>query len=271
MNSSPPYRPMRSLVAQVLGDRLRHAAQDDVAGSVAVRVVDRLEVVDIDERDAQRPLIARCALDLGEQGGEEGLAIDHAGQAVDRRPVVRVGEGRRDAVDGIPEPRLETAAAARDGDGVVAGDDPLGGRDEPPEADPDDDPGQRGRERDADHHRGHSRRRSRWSPPAAHHEVSPGFVRKRSATATGAATAKTPSRRITPRRLRVRRAPSDRPDVPAERAGSTAHAAPEVWVTAADGSVRGWSSCYTPAVLDTSGSREPGGQRSRFQGASAAP
>ena len=113
--------------AQVLDDRLGDAAQDDVAGGVAVRVVDGLEVVDVDEGDAQRPLVARCALDLGEQGGEEGLAIDDAGQAVDRRPVVGVGEGGGDAVDGVPEAGLEATAAIRDGDGVVAGDDPLGG------------------------------------------------------------------------------------------------------------------------------------------------
>ena len=86
---------MRSLRAQVLGDRLGDAAQDDVAGRVAVRVVDRLEVVDVDEGDAQRPLVARRALDLGEQGGEERLAVGDAGQPVDRRPVVGVGEGGR--------------------------------------------------------------------------------------------------------------------------------------------------------------------------------
>jgi hypothetical protein len=38
---------------------------------VAVGVVDRLEVVDVDEGDRQRPLVAVRPLDLGEQRGEE--------------------------------------------------------------------------------------------------------------------------------------------------------------------------------------------------------
>ena len=85
--------------AEVLGDRLGDAAQDDVARGVAVRVVDGLEVVDVDERDAQRPLVAGRALDLGEERGEERLAVGDAGQAVDGGAVVGVGEGCRDAVD----------------------------------------------------------------------------------------------------------------------------------------------------------------------------
>ena len=64
---------------------------------MAVRVVDRLEVVDVDERDAQRPPVARRALDLGEEVGEERLAVCDAGQAVDRRPVVGIGQGGGDA------------------------------------------------------------------------------------------------------------------------------------------------------------------------------
>ena len=43
---------------QVGPDRLGDAAQDDVAGGVAVRVVDLLEVVDVDERDRQGPVVA---------------------------------------------------------------------------------------------------------------------------------------------------------------------------------------------------------------------
>ena len=50
--------------AQAGRDRLGDAAQDDVADGVAVRVVDGLEVVDVDERDRQRALVARRALDL---------------------------------------------------------------------------------------------------------------------------------------------------------------------------------------------------------------
>ena len=57
--------------SEVVLDRLGDAAQDDVAGGVAVRVVDRLEVVDVDEGDRQRPLVAVRPLDLGEERGQE--------------------------------------------------------------------------------------------------------------------------------------------------------------------------------------------------------
>ena len=73
--------------------RLGDAAQHDVADAVAVRVVDGLEVVDVDEGDRQRALVARRALDLGEERAEQGLAVGDAGQAVDRRAVMGVGEG----------------------------------------------------------------------------------------------------------------------------------------------------------------------------------
>ena len=50
---------------QVAGEDLGDAAQDDVAALVAVGVVDHLEVVDVDEGDPQRAVVARRALDLG--------------------------------------------------------------------------------------------------------------------------------------------------------------------------------------------------------------
>ena len=83
--------------AEVFGDGLGDAAQDRVTCGVAIRVVDRLEVVDVDERDAERSSVAGRALDFGEQIGEERLAICDAGQTVDGRPVVCVGEGGGDA------------------------------------------------------------------------------------------------------------------------------------------------------------------------------
>ena len=57
MNSSPPSRPIRSVCAQVrlrdLGeDLLRHL----VAGGVAEAVVDRLEMVEVDQQHADRPV-----------------------------------------------------------------------------------------------------------------------------------------------------------------------------------------------------------------------
>ena len=72
MNSSPPYRPSVS-VARRFARRVRgHAAQDHVAGLVAVGVVDGLEEVDVDERDGERAVVAVGPLDLAEQGGEDG-------------------------------------------------------------------------------------------------------------------------------------------------------------------------------------------------------
>ena len=70
--------------AQVGRDRLGHAAQDDVADGVPVRVVDGLEVVDVDERDRQRPAVARRPLDLGEQRSQQRLPVGDAGQPVER-------------------------------------------------------------------------------------------------------------------------------------------------------------------------------------------
>ena len=127
--------------AEVLRDRLRDPTQHYVAGRVAVRVVDDLEVVDIDERHAQRPLVARGTLDLGKQGRQHGLTIDDPGHPVDRRPVGRVGQRGGDAVDRDAEARLEPATSLRDRDGVVAGRDPLGGLDQAAVPDTHDRPG----------------------------------------------------------------------------------------------------------------------------------
>ena len=90
---------------QVLGDRLGHAAQDDVADGVAVGVVDGLEVVDVDEGDRQRPAVARRALDLGEEARQQRLPVGDAGEPVDGGPVVGVDQGRRDVVDRAREAR----------------------------------------------------------------------------------------------------------------------------------------------------------------------
>ncbi len=96
--------------AEVRAERLGDAAQDDVAGGVAVGVVDGLEVVDVDEGDRQRPLVAAGTLDLGEERGQEGAAVGHAGQAVERRQVVGLGHRDRDAVDRATEAALEAGA-----------------------------------------------------------------------------------------------------------------------------------------------------------------
>ena len=84
---------------QVRAERLGDAAQDHVAGRMAVRVVDGLEVVDVDEGDRQRALVAAGALDLGEERRQERLAVRDARQAVEGGQVVGLGQRDRDAVD----------------------------------------------------------------------------------------------------------------------------------------------------------------------------
>jgi hypothetical protein len=84
---------------------------------VAVRVVDRLEVVDVDERNGQRPLVPVGPLDLVEELDEEGAAVRDAGQLVDGRSVSRLGERRRKAVDGAGEAGVDPAAGLRRGHG----------------------------------------------------------------------------------------------------------------------------------------------------------
>ena len=95
--------------------------------AVAVRVVDGLEVVDVDEGDRQRAFVAVGALDLGEERAEQRWRL---ATPVRRSMVARswvVGEGDGDVVDRVRETRLEAACPARRRCRVVARGDPLGG------------------------------------------------------------------------------------------------------------------------------------------------
>ena len=123
---------------EVRGDRLGDPAQDDVARGVAVGVVDGLEVVDVDEGDRERSLVAGSALDLGEERGQQGLAVGDAGQPVDRRAVVGVGQRAGDAVDRARRGGPRGRCRGLEPDRVVAGGDPLGRLDEAAEPEPDD-------------------------------------------------------------------------------------------------------------------------------------
>jgi hypothetical protein len=64
-------------------------------------------------------LVAGRALDLGEQGGEQDWRFATPVRAVDRRAIVRIGQRRRDVVDGAPR-RLLRAPRGRSRPGVVA-------------------------------------------------------------------------------------------------------------------------------------------------------
>ena len=60
--------------ADRLLDRLGDPAQDDVAESVPVRVVDGLEVIDVEECDRQGTAVATGSIGLGEEIREQSLA-----------------------------------------------------------------------------------------------------------------------------------------------------------------------------------------------------
>jgi len=223
-------------------------------------------VVDVDERHAQRAAVAGCALDLGEEGRQQGLAIGDAGEAVDGGAVVGVGQRGRDAVDRNAETRFETAAARRDGDGVVARGDQLGGLDEAPEAEAKEDQGQQRREAHADDQRGdrgHDRMVATDGPRRREARIcqEQGPHRERSHQRED------PQQAHHLRRVRFEERGTDRPDVPStlRRKYGRCPAAPG----------RAGSRTERPAILRPSShervSPESGGQRSRFRGASAVP
>ena len=92
----------------------RDRLEELVAGPVAERVVDRLEVVDVDEEDADRVAASRGAADCEREAVEEEGAVGHAGERVVEglvrdvveRPGVVEGEAR---VLGEGEKRLLVA------------------------------------------------------------------------------------------------------------------------------------------------------------------
>ena len=68
----------------MLRARARELSQDLVAVQVPVLVVDALEVVDVDERDGKRRVVALGAVDLLAQPVHEVAAVEDAGQVIDR-------------------------------------------------------------------------------------------------------------------------------------------------------------------------------------------
>jgi hypothetical protein len=55
---------------------LRGAPEDLIAGEVAEGVVDLLEVVEVDERDAEGRVVFVCVLHLGGEGSHDGVAVE---------------------------------------------------------------------------------------------------------------------------------------------------------------------------------------------------
>ena len=79
--------------AQILGDGAREPQQRVVAGGVAERVVDDLEVVDVERHQRQRRLLAAAAAELLRQALLEGAMVEVAGEGVLERLDQVVGEG----------------------------------------------------------------------------------------------------------------------------------------------------------------------------------
>ena len=97
--------------ADGLGDEARDLAQHRVAGGVAVRVVDRLEAVDVDEGDAERLVVTSRPVDLGPEHGEQGLAVRDAGEPVVRGAGLDLEEGAAGGVERASQAPLAGNAA----------------------------------------------------------------------------------------------------------------------------------------------------------------
>ena len=95
-------------VAQRGGD----GGQHDVAALVAERVVDRLEVVDVEQRERERPLVAQRAGELLAQALVEGAVVGQArerigGRLLDEDRVgLGVGHGQADELGEVVEHAL---------------------------------------------------------------------------------------------------------------------------------------------------------------------
>ena len=81
-NSSPPMRPMQSEVRSSLLQIDARCFSGKVADAVAIGVVDRLEVVRIDQGAAQRGAVADGAGDLAIGLLVERAPAHHAGQRI---------------------------------------------------------------------------------------------------------------------------------------------------------------------------------------------
>ena len=84
-------------------------AQDGVAGRVAVRVVEPLEVVEVDDDHRQLAAIPVGAQELVVEPRENGLAVGDAGQRVDGREAPRVGDAVGELAEGDAQARVGDA------------------------------------------------------------------------------------------------------------------------------------------------------------------
>jgi hypothetical protein len=92
-NSSPPIRPERSVNPQRVDHDGGEQFENLVARRMAEAVVDRLEMVDVEDQHRHRATGARFALNHPRRRLREAAAIEHAGQRIHRRR--RLGHGHR--------------------------------------------------------------------------------------------------------------------------------------------------------------------------------
>ncbi len=80
-----------------------HVPQHLVTDGVAVGVVDPLEVIDVEHRDAQRPLVAIRAVDLAREEAKHGHPVQEACLGVGGRQGLDVGDSLRQALEGLAQ------------------------------------------------------------------------------------------------------------------------------------------------------------------------
>ena len=135
--------------ADAPGDETRQLPQHGVADPVAVRVVDRLEAVDVHEGHRQRLGVARRALDLADERAEQRLAVRDPGQPIAGGLRLGLGEGAGGPVEGPRQPPLGRNARLLEHDGLALVDGLLQVLGQPPQAEAEVAPGGEGHGRGA--------------------------------------------------------------------------------------------------------------------------
>ena len=100
-------------------DETRQLTEHGIAHPVAVRVVDRLEAVDVHEGHRQWLGVARRALDLTDERAEQRFAVRDSGQAIAGGLRLRLGEGAGGTVEGSRQPPLGRNARLLEHDGLT--------------------------------------------------------------------------------------------------------------------------------------------------------
>ena len=108
--------------ADDVADPLRRLGEDAVAGEVADAVVDRLEVVEVEDDQREVPVVAVRAGDLARKGLVEVAAVVQAGQRVEVGELARLAEAARvlDRRPGAKGELLELAATSSSANVVLA-------------------------------------------------------------------------------------------------------------------------------------------------------